>query len=217
MNIISENCHLHNIFLLPNISVNYSLKRLIGYVYVYVQQAFSTKSSNIDDDDDYDLAPNKKFDSICQSMSHRGYLRAQKPYTPPVNASSLITEICEKCNVEKSGTLSDREIKFNVLKECAKEFDHTVPNYMLHNITSVDDIFQFYQTPVSTIFPLEEMKHMELPKNLHVLYDYVRFHPETDTKFGGISAFPESSTIVSNLKSKKKYHGYKAKVKSLGK
>ncbi|RXG52050.1 hypothetical protein Avbf_15200 [Armadillidium vulgare] len=61
------------------------------------------------------------------------------------------------------------------------------------------------------------MKHMELPKNLHVLYDYVRFHPETDTKFGGISAFPESSTIVSDLKSKKKYHGYKAKVKSLGK
>ncbi|RXG62045.1 39S ribosomal protein L50, mitochondrial [Armadillidium vulgare] len=183
---------------------------------VYVQQNFSTESSNIDDDD-YKLAPNKKFDSICQSLNHRGYLRAQKPYTPPVNASSLITEICKKYNVEKNGTLSDREIKFNVLKECAKEFDHTVPNYLLHKISSVDDIFQFYQTPVSTIFPLDEMKHMELPKNLHVLYDYVRFHPETDTKFGGISAFPESSTIVSDLKSKKKYHGYKAKVKSLGK
>jgi large subunit ribosomal protein L50 len=36
------------------------------------------------------------------------------------------------------------------------------------------------------------------------------FVSETDTMFGGISAFPGSSTIVTGLKYKKKYKGYDA-------
>lgn len=49
---------------------------------------------------------------------------------------------------------------------------------------------------------------MELPPNLHITYDYTRFHPDTDTKFGGVTAFPKSSTIVTSLKLKKKYKGH---------
>lgn len=34
---------------------------------------------------------------------------------------------------------------------------------------------------------------------------------ETDTMYGGVSAFPKSSTIVTGLKAKKMYKGYTAK------
>lgn len=39
----------------------------------------------------------------------------------------------------------------------------------------------FYETPVDTTVPLDRMKNMDLPKNLHVLYNYTRFHPGTYT------------------------------------
>jgi large subunit ribosomal protein L50 len=55
------------------------------------------------------------------------------------------------------------------------------------------------------------MKDVKLPENLHIQYEPHRFNPATDTMFGGKSAFPRSSTIVTGLKSKKKYAGYEAK------
>lgn len=38
---------------------------------------------------------------------------------------------------------------------------------------------------------------------------------DTDTKFNGVTAFPGSSTIISDLKNKKKYKNYYAKKRSL--
>jgi len=55
------------------------------------------------------------------------------------------------------------------------------------------------------------MKAAELPKNLHIQYEYHRFNSETDTKFGGHTAFPKSSTLVTGLKYKNKYQGNIAK------
>ena len=75
----------------------------------------------------------------------------------------------------------------------------------------LDDVIAFYQTSVNTTLPLDAMKTMELPSNLHIQHDYVRFHPETDTMFGGRTAFPKSSTLVTGLKAKKKYKGHIAK------
>lgn len=83
---------------------------------------------------------------------------------------------------------------------------------------------------MSTITPLDKLKNMELPKNLHVQYDYIRFNPgkagnamrvvrgylrlfveflETDTKFNGVTAFPKRSTIVTGIHYKDKYKGHK--------
>lgn len=39
------------------------------------------------------------------------------------------------------------------------------------------DLIEFYKTPVDTTTPLDALKKMDLPKNLHVQQDYVRFHP----------------------------------------
>ena len=74
-----------------------------------------------------------------------------------------------------------------------------------------DDVEIFYSTPVDTRVPLDKFKEVDLPANLHIQYEYHRFHPDTDTKFGGISAFPKRSTIVTGLKYKDKYPGYVAK------
>lgn len=70
---------------------------------------------------------------------------------------------------------------------------------------------KFYQTPVDTTLPLDAIKTMDLPENLHIEYEYNRFNPETDTRFKGKSAFPKSSTIVTGLKYKDKYAGHVAK------
>nr|CAD7414663.1 unnamed protein product [Timema poppensis] len=73
------------------------------------------------------------------------------------------------------------------------------------------DVIEYYQTPVSVKTPLDALKNIELPPNLHIQHEYHRFHPETDTMFGGISVFTKSSTIVTGLKYKKKYKGHVAK------
>lgn len=71
----------------------------------------------------------------------------------------------------------------------------------------------FYKTPVSTILPLDELRTRELPPNLHIEHNYTRFTPETNNIFDGKTAFPGSSTIVSGIKYRKKYVGYKSEAK----
>lgn len=73
------------------------------------------------------------------------------------------------------------------------------------------DVIRFYETPVENILPLDALKNADLPENIHIQHDYVRFHPDTDTMFGGQTAFPKSSTIISGLRCKKKYKGFVAK------
>lgn len=100
-----------------------------------------------------------------------------------------------------------------LLLACESELNHCVSNSLLHTIKTLGDVKKFYETPVNTTLPLDKICNLtpELPKNLHIQYDYHRFNPETDTMFNGVSAFPESSTIVTGLKSRKKYQGYVAK------
>lgn len=39
------------------------------------------------------------------------------------------------------------------------------------------DLKEFYQIPVGNKTPLDIMRNIELPKNLHINYEYIRFHP----------------------------------------
>jgi large subunit ribosomal protein L50 len=45
----------------------------------------------------------------------------------------------------------------------------------------------------------------------NIILTYKMLISETDTLFGGVSAFPKSSTIIQGLRAKKKYKGYEAK------
>uniref|UniRef100_A0A182NM80 C2H2-type domain-containing protein n=1 Tax=Anopheles dirus TaxID=7168 RepID=A0A182NM80_9DIPT len=162
------------------------------------------------------LYEGKRFESVAQSISARGYLRALKPYTPPENASEQVLKLAKENGLNDSKqSFSGTQQKFAFLSACGKAFDHWVPNSMLHELQTIEDAIIFYQTPIDTRLPLDAIRTVELPENLHIQQDYVRFHPETDTMFGGKSAFPKSSTVVTGLKYKQKYRGHEAKNEKL--
>lgn len=103
---------------------------------------------------------------------------------------------------------TDLSVKFEFLKSCTATFSHKVPNSVLHEMRSVQDVIEFYLTPVDTTLPLDRIQNSpDLPQNLHIQQDYVRFSPD-DPMFER-SAFPKSSTLVSSIR--RKYKGYEAK------
>ncbi|KAL0271986.1 UNVERIFIED_CONTAM: hypothetical protein PYX00_005131 [Menopon gallinae] len=148
--------------------------------------------------------------SDCQSLADRGFLRFQKSYTPPADVGERITSLVKKLlgSSISPGDNVPENYKFKILKDCWMEFSHSIPNSQLHKIQTIDDIITFYMTPVDTRTPYDALQQMELPPNLHIQPEYVRFHPEDDTKFDGISAYPQSPTVVTGLRSRKKYKGY---------
>ncbi|XP_059483788.1 uncharacterized protein LOC132201566 [Neocloeon triangulifer] len=158
----------------------------------------------------YDQSRNQ-IDAFKTSLQSRGFLRKQKAFVPPPDVVDRIKKISETVypkNFTWKDKLEDVGNKYKFLSLCWKEFDHQVPNSMLAPMDTIQDICDYYQTEVKTTTPLDALKEMDLPQNLTVQYEYHRFHPETDTMFGGVSAFPGSSTIVTGLKYKKKYKGY---------
>jgi large subunit ribosomal protein L50 len=167
-----------------------------------------------------DMVKARKFEFDVHALNARGFLRFQKPYTPPANATGMALELCRSClDVKGDETalikteLSDPRQKYELLTKAFDKFQHGVPNSMLHMMNTVGDIVEFYSTPVKTTTPYEELGRCDnLPPNLHVQKEPLRFHPETDTMFRGESAFPKSSTIVTGLRAKKIYRGYEAKM-----
>lgn len=158
--------------------------------------------------------PAIQLDSTGKSIAAKGFHRPQKHYNPPQDVADRIHSIYKSItglnNISKT-PIDISEVKFKILNACFQEFQYSVPNSLLSTMCTIDDILQFYKTPVDKTAPLDAMKSMKLPENLHVQTEYHRFHPETDTMFGGISAFPGRSTIVTGLKYKKKYKGYDAR------
>ncbi|KOB78972.1 Uncharacterized protein OBRU01_01431 [Operophtera brumata] len=153
----------------------------------------------------------KKLQAAAESLASRGFLRPSKPWDPPASIENTITQICADNGLKSDSEIETLDVKFAVLKACYEETGHSVPNSLMHTIETVDDLKSFYMTPVDTKTPFDALTKMELPKNLHVQENYVRFHPDKDTLFNGATAYPKSSTIVSGLKTRKKYEGFSAK------
>lgn len=151
------------------------------------------------------------IDSAVQSIASRGFLRSIKAYSPPEDVSARLESVIKNQlgSLDHSYRLDNLYKRFDLLNACFVEFEHSVPNSILYKIKTVDDVIEFYNTPVDTTTPLDKFKRMDLPENLHIQYEYHRFHPDTDKKFNGVTAFPKSSTIVTGLKYKDKYKGHK--------
>ncbi|XP_020287255.1 39S ribosomal protein L50, mitochondrial [Pseudomyrmex gracilis] len=151
-----------------------------------------------------------RIDSVGESLAARGFLRPQKAYEPPEDTSKKIDKICENHNISSHDDkkIEDSLLRFKLFVACENEFKHSIPNSLLHTIENIGDLKQFYSTSVDTTTPYDALRRMDLPKNLHIQYEYHRFHPDTDTMFNGKTAFPKSSTIVTGLKYKKKYPGH---------
>ncbi|KAH0561465.1 uncharacterized protein LOC123266188 [Cotesia glomerata] len=148
-----------------------------------------------------------KWEWSEKSLSTRGFLRPLKPYEPPADASEKLNKVCkaEGLSENDSTEIKDLNLRFKLFSACANEFKCPIPNSVMFTIRTIGDLRNFYHTPINTTLPLEATKDLKLPPNLHIQYEYNRFNPETDTKFGGKTAFPKSSTLVTGLKYKKKY------------
>lgn len=152
--------------------------------------------------------------AVSESISAKGFLRPHKPYAPVNDAAERVRAIASQLQMTNGGDqrkLTNLEEKFKFLAACFEELNHGVPNSQVHELNTVADVIAFYQKTVDTTVPLDALKRIELPENLHIQYEYLRFHPETDTKFNGKTAFPKSSTLVTGLKYRRKYEGHEAK------
>ncbi|KAH8303780.1 hypothetical protein KR018_002412 [Drosophila ironensis] len=148
--------------------------------------------------------------AVGESLAAKGFLRPHKPYAPLPDAADRVRAVATALKL-KGDNLGDLSAKFDFLSACFQELGHGVPNSQVHELNSIADVIAFYETPVDTTVPLDALKRVELPENLHIQYEYLRFNPETDTKFGGKTAFPKSSTLVTGLKYRGKYEGHEAK------
>ncbi|XP_063984100.1 large ribosomal subunit protein mL50 [Diachasmimorpha longicaudata] len=148
-----------------------------------------------------------------ESLASRGFLRSLKPYKPAPDVSPRLDNLCQNQGMpaDDSARIDGLLHKYDLLVACEKEFSYSIPNSRLHTIETIGDVRNFYMTPIDTSLPFDQVRKTELPKNLHIQYEYNRFHPATDTKFEGKTAFPCSSTIVTGLKYKKKYKGHSQK------
>lgn len=72
---------------------------------------------------------------------------------------------------------------------------------------TVDDVIKYFETEVKDPSLLVDLSKLDLPKNLHINMEYIRFNRETDQIYNGVTAFPGSKTIVSSLKYRRKYKG----------
>ncbi|XP_050546688.1 uncharacterized protein LOC126908558 [Daktulosphaira vitifoliae] len=149
--------------------------------------------------------------SNTSAIASRGFLRPLKEYDPPLDIRSTIEKIASRyLNETKLTYKLEPNEKLHILKKCEEIIDHRVPNSLLHSINTLGEIYEFYETPVNTVVPYDALQRQELPPNLHILSNYHRFHPETDMMFDSISAFPQSSNLVTGLKTRKKYKGFTA-------
>ncbi|XP_025991979.1 uncharacterized protein LOC105202721 isoform X2 [Solenopsis invicta] len=138
------------------------------------------------------------------------FLRPQKSYKPREDSAERIDAICESqaIPVNDDAKLEDPVLRFKLFVACEEELKYSIPNSLLYTIETVGDLKRFYSTPVDNTTPYEALGKIDLPKNLHILQNYHRFHPDTDTMFNGKTAFPKSSTLVTGLKYRKKYPGH---------
>ena len=95
-----------------------------------------------------------------------------------------------------------------VLTRLMDELDHPIPNTELSTMDTLADVVTFFSTPVVDRSAYEDLSKLNLPKNLHIQMEPVRFHPETDTFFDGVTAFPDRPTVVSSLKYRRKFKGH---------
>lgn len=161
-----------------------------------------------------DRKPTPKLDSTAQSLASKGFLRAQREYIPPPNLNETLNQIFKDVlgKSELDTKVTDLNERFKLFLTCSEKIGRSIPNSLLHQIETLEDVVRFYASPVDTRTPLDKMRSVELPKNLHVQFEYHRWHPD-DEMFGGVTAFPESSTIVTGLKYKEKYKGHVQKIK----
>jgi hypothetical protein len=189
----------------------------------------STKKIKDDFDEEIIEQPDSVPQSAVPTVSELASYKTKKyltrlvtcrPYTPPSNIEAIIYRIAnETIDNFKQETRSDGNWKsiyltnplnkYNLLTRCMKECSHTISNMTLNDIKTLEDVYQYFSTPVQDTNVLETIQQSpDLPQNVHIQLDAVRFTPETSSFFNDQDAFPKRSTKVIDLWYKKKYASY---------
>ncbi|KAK3607576.1 hypothetical protein CHS0354_011113 [Potamilus streckersoni] len=140
-----------------------------------------------------------------------------KAYSPPADVESRVHKAAVDVlggdeNNWRKMPLEDRTLKFKFLAKLTKEFDHNIPNRELNSMQNVETALDYFKTRVRDTSAYEDLSKLDLPKNLHMNLEPIRFHPETDTIYGGKTAFPGRPTIVTSIKYRRKYKGCENKL-----
>ncbi|NWU88960.1 RM50 protein, partial [Upupa epops] len=67
-------------------------------------------------------------------------------------------------------SLKENGLKYRLLAQLAVELGHSVPNSQLHLMRCVEDVLNFYKTPVKDMSKLDELCTAELPPNLKIIW-----------------------------------------------
>lgn len=107
------------------------------------------------------------------------FLRPQRPYSPPDDVKSKLQNIFQQVlgTTDKNTPIKDLNKRYSLFVACSEQLQHSIPNSLLHTIETTGDVQKFYETPIETTTPLDKLQTMDLPENIHVQYEYVRFHP----------------------------------------
>ncbi|XP_045173417.2 39S ribosomal protein L50, mitochondrial-like isoform X2 [Mercenaria mercenaria] len=165
------------------------------------------------EDDIVSLEANEKLqEGQTRQFRKRESIEERPAYQPPADAAKRIHAITHDIfGPEKDWLniqLDDRVHKFDLVTRVMEELDHEVPSVDLNDIETVEDVVKFFNIEVKDTSVLEDLTKLDLPKNLHMNLEYIRFHPDTDKIYDGITAFPGRPTIVTSIKYKRKYKGY---------
>merc|ERR1712198_574363 len=137
------------------------------------------------------------LESQLQSMKTKGFLRSYKSYNPPADLDSkflrCVSEILEQKLSDISSVqnmeITSLDLKLKLINGLHKEFSHKIYNY--------------YKHPVSTSTPYQQlhddMLDGNLPDNLVVQLDAIRFTGEGDHPMDKVTAFPRRNTIYTSI------------------
>ena len=191
----------------------------------------SSSTKKIKDDfdeeiiDQPDAVPQSAVPTVTELASYKTKqyvtrLVTCRPYTPPSDIEQKIYRIANetidnfKPEIRSNGNwqsiyLTNPLNKYNLLTRCMKECSHTISNMTLNDIKTLEDVYEYFSTSVKDTNVLENLQQSsELPQNVHIQLDAVRFTPETSSFFNDLDAFPKRSTKVIDLWYKKKYASY---------
>lgn len=165
-----------------------------------------------------DTASAADLQSQLDVIRARGFLRNRLPWNPPDDFDSIVLhaikseasiDSIENCSAFQFSSL---EQKSRILLAIEKQLKRAVPNSILNEIKGASDLLEFYRKPVRNVTSYEELARSDSkPKNVHVTEQAIRFHPEKDQYFDGVTAFPKSSTIMVHPRNRRIYEGYRAK------
>lgn len=145
---------------------------------------------------------NERIDKLCNEVFPSEVNKNASFSNSTLKFKVITLIIINSCN------FTDKSLIFlKFLTKCIQEFDHEVPNCDLFRMNSLEDVREFYQTPVRGKNNYDHMvqNSSNLPKNLHLIGEPIRFNPQTDIFFNGVSAFPGRRNELVGLRAKKLY------------